>query len=617
MNMKNMSLNKKLGVGFALVAVVLLIVGIMGFLSIKKMEMNTQSIIEAAPLVDAGMEMKISVARDMQMIMELLAAKTVPELDEVWVEHEHFVKHFDVYVDGILNGAETDEGTIYAAKNEKLKEIVKKADEYHNNEFRPSLKGIYDIRLEQLSQKMSDDESDGNYQAKLEKMKAITVELDRLDKDADAIGEKMLEIIGGVEDRAKAEINEATKLSDTNASAAEVQAIVGIIVGVLLACFLGYFIARSITVPIQKMVKFAQALADGDLTEVIEIDSQDEIGVLGSALKKMGENLKEILTNISSNTELVAGASDGLSEISDQLSEGAKVMIGQATGVGNATDEMSTSITDMASAAEEMSVNSNEVAGAAEQMSQNMNAVSAAVEEMNVAINQMAQDAVTARGVADTATTSAKTATKTMDVLKVAAEEIGNVTEVIKRIAEQTNLLALNATIEAASAGDAGKGFAVVANEIKELAGQSAQAADDIAGKIQGVQANTSEAVTVIDGVSKIIVTIGDTVNDFAGSLEQQSNTVNEISSNVVQARSGTESIAQAINEIAKGALDISKNSGDAVLNIEKGDLGENISGINNAAQQTSQQSGEVSESVENLRGMAGDLKSIVGQFTL
>ena len=95
-----------------------------------------------------------------------------------------------------------------------------------------------------------------------------------------------------------------------------------------------------------------------------------------------------------------------------------------------------------------------------------------------------------------------------MNALDRSAGEVGKVTEMIKLIAMQTNLLALNATIEATSAGEAGKGFAVVANEIKELANQSGKAAEDIARMIEGMQANTREAVGVIQRVAETITAI-------------------------------------------------------------------------------------------------------------
>ncbi|MGL1935418.1 MAG: methyl-accepting chemotaxis protein [Fibrobacterales bacterium] len=422
-----------------------------------------------------------------------------------------------------------------------------------------------------------------------------------------------VELFNGVQWVLLAEIDEAEALATADSLLLTI--LVTMLVAVVAIVFVALFIAGGISKPVSGMAEIASKIANGDLTNTINVDSEDEVGMLGKALQTMTSNLKEIVGNITRNTETVASASEELSAVSEQMLTGAEEMVNQSGGVASSTEQMSTNISTMASAAEEMSVNANEVAGAAEQTSQNMNAVSSAVEEMSVSINQIAQDASGARDIADKATVSSQQATKTMSTLSEAAHEIGNVTEVIKRIAEQTNLLALNATIEAASAGDAGKGFAVVANEIKELANQSAQAADDIAGRIQGVQLNTGEAVTVIDSVADIIGQIGNTVNNIAQSVEQQSHAVNDISANVVQAGQGTQNIAGAIAEVAKGANDVSRNSGEASSGA--GEVAANIGGIRNAAEETNNGAGQVNSSSRELAVMAGELKSIVGQFTI
>ena len=134
----------------------------------------------------------------------------------------------------------------------------------------------------------------------------------------------------------------------------------------------------------------------------------------------------------------------------------------------------------------------------------------------------------------------------------------------IKMIALQTNLLALNATIEATSAGEAGKGFAVVAHEIKELANQSAKAAEGIARKIEGVQNGTREAVTVIQSVADVIKAINATADRISTSVEKQTHAAHTISSNVGEASKGVGDIARSIAEVAKAANDISRSVSEA-----------------------------------------------------
>lgn len=387
------------------------------------------------------------------------------------------------------------------------------------------------------------------------------------------------------------------------------------LLAVLLGIGIALFLTTGIVKPISVFNGILEKVAGGDLTQKVDIDSKDEIGDMAGQLRKMIASLSSLIGKISDSSKTVSSSSEELSAVSAQMLAGAEEMVNQAGSVASSTEQMGTNINTMASAAEEMSVNSSEVAGAAEQTSQNMNAVSSAVEEMSVSISQIAKDAGQARNVAEEATRSSHEATATMGSLSDAAKEIGNVTEVIKRIAEQTNLLALNATIEAASAGEAGKGFAVVANEIKELANQSAQAADDIAGRIEGVQGNTDDAVHVIHGVSEIIEQIGATVNNIAQAVEQQSRAVNDISANVVQASTGTNSIASSIAEVANGATDVSRNAGEASRGADV--VSSNISGIRTAAQEASGGAGQVNTAAKELARMAVELENVVGEFKL
>ncbi len=386
-----------------------------------------------------------------------------------------------------------------------------------------------------------------------------------------------------------------------------------ILVAVLLSLIIGWALTRNITSALSGAVDFANRLAQGDMTARLRMDRKDEVGVLARALDGFAEEQAKVIRQIQEASSTLAGASEELSAVSGQLVGNSEEMVNQSTTVSATTEEMSTNISTMAAAAEEMSVNAQGVASAAEQMSTNMNAVSSAVEEMTVSIRDISGNSQEARNISGKAVVMSQDATTTMDKLGAAAKEIGKVTDVIKRIAEQTNLLALNATIEAASAGEAGKGFAVVANEIKELANQSAQAAGDIATRIEGMQSNAGDAVKVIGEISTIIGAIGESVETISRAVEQQTKASNDISSNVVQASTGSRNIAVSISEVARGSQEVSRNAGEAAKGSR--DVAANISGVNQAAKDSTQGAHQIDGAAKQLANMSGTLKQSVSKF--
>ena len=388
-----------------------------------------------------------------------------------------------------------------------------------------------------------------------------------------------------------------------------------VIVIVIVGVIFGRSISKSITNPINIMIEAIKWVASGDYTKQVDINRSDELGVLADTFNVMVRDLRTDLLNIKVNTKTVYVASEKLTAISNQMASGAEKIVTQITSVSGTTEEMSGNINMMASAAEEMSVNATTVSSTSEQLSNNMNMVASAVEEMTSSINDVAKNSNDASTVANHATEISAKATTTMDILGTAAREIGNVTEVIKRIAEQTNLLALNATIEAASAGEAGKGFAVVANEIKELANQSAQAAENIANKIGGVQNNTTAAVKIIDEVTGIIQSINESVSTINNAVSEQTNAANEISANVTAASSGVEDIAASISEVATGSSDVAKNAGEASTCTNE--VSNNIGGVNEAVTESSKNAHQVNVSAEDLAKVSSELQTVVNRFKL
>src|SRR5262249_51498116 len=170
-------------------------------------------------------------------------------------------------------------------------------------------------------------------------------------------------------------------------------------------------------------------------------------------------------------------------------------------------------------------------------------------------------------------------------------------------------------------------GFAVVAHEIKELANQSAKAAEDIARKIEGVQDDTRRAVQVIQGVSQIIKDINASSGRITTSVEKQTRAAAMISQNVSEASKGVGDIARSIAEVAKaagdmsrnvaeaarGAIDVSRNVGEAAKPASS--ISADIHGVSDASLSTNESASKVHASAEQLDQLGKRLRELIGRF--
>ncbi len=363
-----------------------------------------------------------------------------------------------------------------------------------------------------------------------------------------------------------------------------VQYTAGIISLITFVGILGY-IKRRIVSPIVEACAVANAVANGDLNSECRILSNDEIGDLSLALNTMCKNLRDLVSQIKQNADVIATDSSSLSETANMLTE-------------IASDTTSRSST-VAAAAEEMSVNLQNMAGSAEHMAESVKSVAAAIEQMTASINEVSHSTDKSASIAEEATKLAQESNKKLSQLGSAANEIGKVIEVIQDIAEQTNLLALNATIEAARAGEAGKGFAVVANEVKELAKQTAEATEDIARRIQAIQGSASEAVQAIGEISDVIGKVNESASVIKTAVEEQTSTAQEIAHNVSQVASASEVVSANVKESAVAGQEITQN----------------ITGVDQSAKKISETAGDTQNAASQLSGVAEKLQNVVSKF--
>ncbi len=382
---------------------------------------------------------------------------------------------------------------------------------------------------------------------------------------------------------------------------------------ILIAISVSMLVGTLISGEIKKAVKAIDTVSDGDLTIRLDTKGKNEIANMGARFNIFIDKLLDLIKGIGNSSSVLSNSSKNLSSAASQLENSANGTVAKSDIVANTIEQMAMNINAMASGAEQASHNANDVASAAEQMSTNMNTIASAIEQMGISISEIADNTNEVRKVASEATGKATDATDAMSKLGAAAKEIGQVTDVIKKIADKTNLLALNATIEAASAGEAGKGFAVVAGEIKELANQSAESADDIARRINGIQAGTGNAVQVINDVNDIIIKINQSVEVIANHAEQQTKASHEVAHNAAQANTGAKRVASAINEVAKGVNDVSRNASEAARGTI--DVSHNVVDMNHAARESSKGASQVNQSANELSQMAGQLRTAMDKF--